>query len=281
MNLRRALMGSVACVFLAGLVSCGGDDDPVTTTPTAVIRAATLTGAQENPPVTTDATGRGAVVVNPTTKEITGGITFSGVTPRTGGHHIHQAPSGNPTGNGPVIIELELAPGGGVATIPAAKVLTDAQYAALLAGELYFNVHSAANTSGEIRGQINVTSGVTAGVASLTGAQEVPANASTATGRATIVFDSTTRDVIIAYTTHNVTSSTVAHIHTGATGASGPPDVASLEAGTNSYAAANPSTLTAQNVTDITAGNTYFNVHSTAYPAGEIRGQITVQQQAP
>jgi CHRD domain len=74
----------------------------------------------------------------------------------------------------------------------------------------------------------------------------------------------------------------VAHIHTGATGVSGPPNVAGLEAGGTTYAAANPTTLTAQNVTDITAGNTYFNVHSTAYPGGEIRGQIAVQtQQAP
>jgi hypothetical protein len=250
----------------------------VAITCTTVVRSANLTGAQENPPTTSTATGRGAVIVNPTTREITGGITFSGLTPTAGGHHIHQAPSGNPTGNGSVIIGLVLAPGGGVATVPAATVLSEAQYAALLAGELYFNVHTAANPGGEIRGQINLRGGVVAGLAALDGAQEVPPNASTATGRGTIVFDSTTREVLVAYVTHNVAATTVAHIHTGAPGVSGPADVLTLTQGSGIYTAPNPSTLTTQNVTNLNAGNTYFNVHSAPpFAAGEIRGQIAVQ----
>lgn len=275
MNIRNALIGMTALAVLAGIVSCGGGDDPA---PVAiVIRSASLAGAQESPPVTSTATGRGAVVVNPTTKGITGGMTFSGLAPSAGGHHIHQAPSGSPNQNGPVIIGLVLAPGATTATVPAGTILTDAQYAALLAGELYFNVHTAANPGGEIRGQINVQGGVTAGLATMTSAQEVPSNASTAAGQGTIVFDSTTRDILIAYATHNVAATTVAHIHTGAPGVSGPANVVTLTQGTNIYTAPHPSTLTAQNVTDLNAGNTYFNVHSTSYPAGEIRGQIALQ----
>jgi len=278
MKILNALMGLVASAVLAGVVSCGGGDgDDAPPSAAMVVRSAVLTGAQQNPPVVSAATGRGAVVVNPTTKEITGGMTFDGITPTTGGHHIHQAPAGNPTGNGPVIIGLTLAPDNATATVPADTTLTDAQYAALLAGELYFNVHSAANPGGEIRGQINVQGGVTAGLATLNGTQEVPPNASMATGRGTIVFDLTTRDIIIAYVTHNVASPTVAHIHTGAPGVSGPADVATLTAGTNVYTAPNPTTLTADNVADLITGKTYFNVHSPTYPAGEIRGQIAVQ----
>lgn len=249
----------------------------VAITCTTVVRSASLSGAQQNPAVTTAAVGRGALVVDPATKAVTGGMTFSGLTPTTGGHHIHQAPAGDPAGNGPVIIGLSLAPGGGVATVPAGTILTDAQYAALLAGELYFNIHTAANPGGEIRGQINVRGGVTAGLATLNGASEVPANASTATGRGTIVFDSTSREVVVAYVTHNVAGATVAHIHTGAPGVAGPPDVATLVQGTNVYSAPHPSTLTSQAATDLKAGNTYFNVHSGAVPGGEIRGQIAVQ----
>lgn len=348
MNMRKVLAGLLTTAFVAGLVSCGGSDEPTFTvggtvagsagvvlrlnggadlpvpalgsfrfatrlasgTPyvvsvataaqpctvvngsgtvgsddlsnvrvscTTVVRSASLTGAQENPANTSTAAGRGALVVNPTTKEITGGMTFSGLTPNTGGHHIHQAPSGRPTDNGPVIIGLTLAPGGGGATVPANTILTEAQYAAYLAGELYFNVHTAAFPGGEIRGQITGRSGVTAGLATLTGAQEVPPNASTATGRGTIVFDSATRDILIAYATHNVAATTVAHIHTGASGASGPANVVTLVQGTGVYSAANPSALTVQNVTDINAGNTYFNVHSTTVPSGEIRGQVAIQ----
>ena len=160
--------------------------------------------------------------------------------------------------------------------MPAGTVLTDAQYAAYLAGELYFNVHTAANPGGEIRGQINQSGGVTMGIATLSGAEEVPPSGSAATGSGMIVFDSATRAVIVAYETHNVANTTVSHIHTGPVGVSGPADVLTLAAGTNLYAAPNPSTLTAQNVADMLAGNTCFNVHSTAFPAGEIRGQIRV-----
>lgn len=252
----------------------------VTITCTTVVRSASLTGAQETPPTGATGIGRGAVVVNPTTKEITGGITFSGLTtsPPTA-QHIHLAPAGNPTGSGPPIITLTLAPNNSTATVPAGTVLSDTQYTAFLAGELYFNVHTTANINGEIRGQINgPAGGVTAGLASLSGASEVPANASTATGRGTIVFDSATRDILIAYATHSVAGATVSHIHTGAPGVSGPPNVVTLSAaGATAYTAPNPTTLTTQNVTDLNAGNTYFNVHSGTYGAGEIRGQIAVQ----
>ncbi len=161
----------------------------------------------------------------------------------------------------------------------------DAQYAALLAGELYFNVHTIANAGGEIRGQINVQGGVVAGLAALDGAQESLTNTSPAIGRGTIVFDAATRDALVAYVTHNVANPTVAHVHSGAVGVSGPPDVVALTQGTDVFTAPNPSTLSAASVTSLTAGNTYFNVHSgnnlcppaANCGAGEIRGQIAVQ----
>jgi CHRD domain len=257
----------------------------VVVTCTTVVRSAALSGANENPANASTATGRGALVVNPTTKEVTGGISFTGLTPTAGGHHIHQAPIGSPTLNGPVIIALTLATGGGVATVPAGTVLTDAQYAAYLAGELYFNVHTTANPGGEIRGPITGTTGVTAGLATLNGAQENATNTSTATGRGTIVFDSTTREILIGYVTHDVSAATVAHIHTGAVGVSGPANVVTLTQGTGIYTAPQGAILSAQSVADLSAGNTYFNVHSTnnscppaaTCAAGEIRGQIAVQ----
>lgn len=269
--------GTQNCNVVNGTGTVGGSNIiNVAITCTTVVRTATLSGAQESPPKVTTATGSGAVIVNPTTKEITGGMSFTGLTPSAGGHHIHQAPAGNAAGNGPVIIGLTLAPDNQTATVPAGTVLTDAQYAALLAGELYFNVHTTANPAGEIRGQINLRGGVTAALATLNGGQEVPINASTATGRGMIVFDSTTRAVVIGYATHNVVAANNAHIHTGAAGVSGPVTVA-LTAGTNIYTAPFGTVLSAQTATDIGAGNTYFNVHSPTSAAGEIRGQIAAQ----
>src|SRR5207245_2428523 len=71
---------------------------------------------------------------------------FSGlVAPQTAAH-IHRAPPGVA---GPIIVPLPLGSFTGFAAI-----LSTADVANLLAGNLYVNVHSAAFPGGEIRGQL-------------------------------------------------------------------------------------------------------------------------------
>src|SRR6267378_3301542 len=112
-----------------------------------VIRSALLNGAQAGTMAT--GTGAGGVVVDPTTKEITGGITFAGLTGVRTGAHIHRADAS-------IAIALVLAADNATATVPAGAtsgtgpVLSNADYAELLAGTLYFNVHTMANGGGEI-----------------------------------------------------------------------------------------------------------------------------------
>ena len=107
----------------------------------------TLTGAEETPAVTTQASGKGSIVVN-ADKSVSGSITTQGITGTAA--HIHLGAPGQK--GGPVIT---LAKGdNGVWTVPAGSVLSDEQYAAYLAGNLYINVHSAENKGGEIRGQL-------------------------------------------------------------------------------------------------------------------------------
>ena len=287
MNIRNVLLAIASVVVAGGVVSCGGGGGggggstapaPAPAAPATVVRSApSLTGAKETPPVMTSASGRGAVVVNPTTLEITGGISFKDLTgpplANPAGAHIHQGAAGVA---GPIIIPLIVNSDNATATIPTGTTLTIAQYNALLAGELYFNVHTAANQGGEIRDQITGTTGVTAGLATLNGAQEVPAVPTAATGRGTVVVDSVTREIICGYVTHNVAGANAAHIHTGAPGVSGGITIG-LNLGTNVATAAQGATMTAGDLTALAAGNLYFNVHSPTYPDGEIRGQIAVQ----
>lgn len=107
----------------------------------------TLTGAQEIPPVTTAATGTGTLTVG-ADKSISGRITTSGVTATAA--HIHDAPAGK---NGPIVVPLNKV-SDDVWAIPDGAKLTDAQFESFKAGNFYFNVHSAANKGGEMRGQI-------------------------------------------------------------------------------------------------------------------------------
>jgi hypothetical protein len=64
--------------------------------------------------------------------------------------HIHEAVAG---ANGPIVVPL-IKTADNVWSVPPGTRLTDAQYESYKAGNLYFNFHSEAHRSGEIRGQI-------------------------------------------------------------------------------------------------------------------------------
>lgn len=107
----------------------------------------TLTGGAEVPAVSTQASGSGTITINDD-KTVSGGVTTSGIEGTMA--HIHMASRGK---NGPVIIPLTKSGDQGWA-VPAGAKLTDDQYKAFMAGDLYVNVHSAAHKGGEIRGQL-------------------------------------------------------------------------------------------------------------------------------
>ncbi len=109
--------------------------------------AVSLTGDQEVPAVTTQAKGAGKIIIADD-KSVSGSVKTTGVTGTMA--HIHQAPAGQ---NGPVIIPLEKK-GDDEWGVPAGAKLTDAQYEAFKAGNLYVNVHSAEHKGGEIRNQL-------------------------------------------------------------------------------------------------------------------------------
>ena len=107
----------------------------------------TLTGKEEVPAVTTEATGSGTITVG-ADKSVSGSITTKGVDGIAA--HIHQAPLGK---NGPPIVALEKT-ADGVWSVPKGSKLTDEQLSSYKSGELYVNVHSAAHKGGEIRAQL-------------------------------------------------------------------------------------------------------------------------------
>jgi hypothetical protein len=106
----------------------------------------TLSGSHEVPPVITSASATGNFTVS-ADKSVSGSITTTGLMPTAA--HIHMAAAGS---NGPVIIPLTKYEN--TFSVPAGARLTDEQYAAYKAGNLYVNVHSNDNKGGEVRAQL-------------------------------------------------------------------------------------------------------------------------------
>jgi hypothetical protein len=106
-----------------------------------------LSGSQEVPPVTSSGAGSGTISIG-ADKTVTGSVTTTGVTGTMA--HIHDGAAGK---NGPVVVPLSKS-GENTWAVPPGVKLTDAQYKAFKAGDLYVNVHSAQHQGGEIRGQL-------------------------------------------------------------------------------------------------------------------------------
>jgi hypothetical protein len=225
-----------------------------------------LDGTQEPTLVVTQAKGEGLLVLDAKTGALTGEIELTGITATAA--HIHAGEAGV---NGAKLIELQDHGGHGHFEVPANTRLTAAQMDTLRAGGLYTNVHSVANPGGEIRGQIarRVI------VAAASGAQEVPVNNSAAQAKGIVVYDPLTRGVQ-ARLVVSAMNATAAHIHMAAAGSNGPIALALPPSATDAatLVSAADAKLTAEQALALLSGGLYFNAHSTAFTAGEVRGQI-------
>jgi|SRR5450631_1937137 hypothetical protein len=105
-----------------------------------------LTGSQEVPAVQSVGSGSGTITVNDD-MSVSGSVMTTGIVGTKA--HIHESAAGK---NGPVIIDL--TKDGETWSVPAGAKLTAAQFASYKAGDLYVNVHTAANPKGEMRAQI-------------------------------------------------------------------------------------------------------------------------------
>ena len=110
--------------------------------------AAALKGASEVPPNTTPGKGTVKATLNTNTRAYTYTITYSGLTGSAMAAHFH-GPAAAGSNAPPVITVKDLT-----SPIKGTAVLTASQMKELQAGMWYFNVHTKANPSGEIRGQL-------------------------------------------------------------------------------------------------------------------------------
>jgi hypothetical protein len=93
--------------------------------------------------------GSGDVMAMLDGKTLTYTVNYKGLTGPAVAAHFHDAAA--PGGNGPPIVPASNV---GMSPIKGTATLTDAQIADLNAGKVYFNIHTAANPGGEIRGTL-------------------------------------------------------------------------------------------------------------------------------
>ncbi len=290
---RRRFLGATGATLagsLLGIEGCssGGGKNTTVLTGIDTTLKASLRPAQETSAPVSSANGTGTAVIKADLSAIQVGINLSGVTAATMAH-IHV---GRPGTNGPIIFKLfdggatpqnlsninvSLAPGDEIAQ-PSAGVNTFADaLQAISAGHCYFNVHTTANPSGEIRGQI----GAVTLYAALNGLNITPVPVTT-TAQASVSFViSGAQDSIgLSFNSLNLTTTTSIAIRLGSALVNGPAIFTIASAGQvltasdlQVQAAAGVSNF-ADAINALLAGLAYVEVRTTGNPTGALRGQV-------
>jgi Cu/Zn superoxide dismutase len=227
-----------------------------------------MSGSQEVPEVTTDARGLGifhytlgqlTLDVNVQVTELSSPIT---------GAHLH---AGAPGENGGVIIDL-----GGLRTgntIQGTVDITIDNLIALITGNVYVNVHTEDNPGGEIRGQLGYQPGLVFD-GWMSGLQEVPFANTVATGLAIAVVSNDLATIDVAVVTDGLSGPAgAAHFHNNRLGVNGGV-VLDLSTGLDDDDIIFSGDITSEILDALLTGGIYVNVHTPAYPGGEIRGQL-------
>jgi CHRD domain len=249
---------------------------------------AVLTGSQEVPPTNTAGFGNATVRFTDATHiEVT--INVANLGSAINNFHIHENSAG---ANGPVVVNLIGLGGAFVNGKMTGTFPIDPAVAARLIAHpetFYVNVHTTQFPGGAVRGQLAPVSGtLIAYAADLRGSNEVPPNTSNAFGSAYVTIDTTTKLMTFEVTTSGIVSPTLAHIH----GPNGPPGVnqgviinfataASQIPNGRAKGTIDLTTLSQANYDALinTPQNLYVNVHSSAFPGGEVRGQLTTAKE--
>ena len=260
---------TAAMPFPLGSYQAGTTTEPETYT-------ALLRGENEVPAVETMARGGATAVLDGTMLTVTG--TYAGLSGDYLFAHLHRGAAGE---NGPVAYTLTST---AVSTTEGnflagdnTFMVTETFADSVRAGLVYVNVHSDPNPGGELRGQL--LQEAQALPFALSGDNEVPPVTTTASGFGTVTLDGATLTLEGAFSGLN-RDYLFSHVHAGAAGANGPVvltlDAAVGDDGRSGQwdAMMNTFELSPAFADSVRAGLAYVNVHSEAFPSGEIRGQI-------
>lgn len=242
--------------------------------------SATYSGANEVPANASTATGTIIGVYNDATNTIYYNIVFSGLSANSTAAHFH-APAAPGVNAGVTLGHAGFPAGVMAGNYSKIDVFTNAQETNLKAGLMYSNIHTTALPGGELRAQIILGAASTEIYTfsrTYSGANEVPPNASTATGTIMGAYNSATNTIFYNIQFSGLSANTVAaHFHA--------PAIPGVNAGVTLGHAGFPTGVTSGNYSktdvftaaqeaNLLAGLMYSNIHTTALPGGEIRAQL-------
>ena len=217
------------------------------------------------------ATGTGSFVFNAAKHELTFNITVNGLSGPITAAHFHNAAAGS---DGGIVRTITFSNGtaSGIWKSSDGEPLSPFLEGELTAGRIYVNAHTSAYPSGEIRGQLkSLPAGETGFTAEMTGS-------ASGTGTGVLVLNSAGNDLTFDITVTGLTGPiTAAHFHKAVDGSVVRTITSSFTSNTASGEWKNTDSsepLSTDLVTELLAGNIYVNVHTSANPGGEIRGQL-------
>ena len=249
---------------------------------------ALLRGRHEVLPFTTPASGTITATLDDGVLIVEG--SFSGLSGDfaseiAGGSHVHIGHAGQ---NGGIAVSLNAQldadlRGGTFRAVDNTFSLTEEQIAALRERRMYINIHSLASPSGELRGQL-LPDAEAYYFANLLGSNKVPAVLSAGSGALALELNDRTLTVSGTFQGLEGTLFTAAaggaHLHLGYAGENGAIEISlnptTGEDGTSAVFTAEDNTfeITPQQLRALRERRLYVNIHSSAYPGGELRGQV-------
>ncbi len=254
---------------------------------------ATITGAQGTPPTGSASTGTATMQYNVATNTFNLFVTINNFPNTLLASHIHEAAPGV-SGNvvSPLGAEALYTRSGNTLTGSFFNLTYGGTPATLLQNGAYVNFHTAAFPNGEIRGQLIAQPKRL--VANLTVAQEQAAFPTVNMaglndyGAAVMTFNPGTNQISLRVSVYNFNNAmNNSHFHEGAPGVSGGVVTALGNASSAGY------TIVGNWITGtfdipytgdpikLLTGGAYINFHSTAFPAGECRGQVRASDETP
>lgn len=149
-------MAGIAIAGMLFLSACDKDDDDDIKNPPGAKYSisGSASGDQEVPAVSTTATGTLSGSYDTASKSLIYSINWTGLSGEAAMAHFHGPASAGETA--PPIETLTIVNNGAAGSAKDTITASAALHSALVAGKVYYNIHTAAHPDGEIRGHVNL-----------------------------------------------------------------------------------------------------------------------------